>query len=163
MKSPISWHIRILSLTVENPHCYGLLLKFLGACVWFVLKHVWAWFMYVTILRVWFPGCLLLRGNFVLKSAIGSLDLVCCPESKASASRRLFKYYNYCNFHLLHGVCPLWGGYPLLWGFVIGSLTVSACFNSLASLANIPLMVNLKFPWPSLNKEYHTVCYVAQL
>ena len=39
--------------------------------------------MYGTILRVWFPGCPLLRGNFVLKCAIGSLDLVCCPESRS--------------------------------------------------------------------------------
>ena len=34
-----------------------------------------------TILRVWFPGCPLLSGNFELKSAAGSLDLVRCLES----------------------------------------------------------------------------------
>jgi len=38
---------------------------------------------YGTILRVQFPGCLLFRGNFVLKSAFGSLDLVRCPESRS--------------------------------------------------------------------------------
>ena len=42
-----------------------------GTCPW-----------YDTILRVWFPGCPLFRGNFVLKSAVGSLDLVRCPESR---------------------------------------------------------------------------------
>ena len=39
--------------------------------------------MYGTILRVWFPGCPLFKGNFVLKSAVGSLDLVRCPESRS--------------------------------------------------------------------------------
>ena len=39
--------------------------------------------MYGTILRVWFPRCPLFRGNFVLKSAVGSLDLVRCPESRS--------------------------------------------------------------------------------
>ena len=39
--------------------------------------------MYGTILRVWFPGCPLFRGNFVLKSVVGSLDLVRCPESRS--------------------------------------------------------------------------------
>ena len=45
--------------------------------------RVWVRCMYGTILRVWFPGCPLFRGNFVLKSAVGSLDLVRCPESRS--------------------------------------------------------------------------------
>ena len=38
-----------------------------------------------TILRVWFPGCSLfrIRGNFVLKSHVGSLNDVRCPESRS--------------------------------------------------------------------------------
>ena len=36
---------------------------------------------YCAILGVWFPGCLLFRSNFVLKSAVGSVALVRCPES----------------------------------------------------------------------------------
>ena len=39
--------------------------------------------IYSTILRVRFPGCPLFRGNFVLKSAVGSPDLVRCPESRS--------------------------------------------------------------------------------
>ena len=48
---------------------------------------------YCAMLGVWFPGCSLFRGNFVL---VGSVALVRCPES--TVSRRLFKYYNYSNF-----------------------------------------------------------------
>ena len=36
-----------------------------------------------TILRVWFPGCSLFRGNFAL---VGSLNLVLCPESRSVRS-----------------------------------------------------------------------------
>ena len=35
------------------------------------------------ILGVWFPRCPLFRGNFVLKSAVGSVALVRCPESRS--------------------------------------------------------------------------------
>ena len=38
---------------------------------------------YCEILGVWFPGCPLFRGNFVLKSAVGSVALVSCPESRS--------------------------------------------------------------------------------
>ena len=56
-------------------------------------------FNYCAILGVWFPGCPLFRGNFVLESAVGSVALVRCPEYReASVSRGLFKYYNYSNF-----------------------------------------------------------------
>ena len=36
-----------------------------------------------TILYVWFPGCPLLRGMFVLKSHVGRSNLVRCPESRS--------------------------------------------------------------------------------
>ena len=36
-----------------------------------------------TILRVWLPGCPLFRSNFVLKSHVGSLNGVLCPESRS--------------------------------------------------------------------------------
>ena len=35
------------------------------------------------ILWVWFPVCPLFGGNFVLKSHVGSLSFVCCPESRS--------------------------------------------------------------------------------
>ena len=38
---------------------------------------------YCAILGVWFPGCPLFRGNFVLKSVVGSVALVRCPESRS--------------------------------------------------------------------------------
>ena len=38
---------------------------------------------YCAILGVWFPGCPLFRGNFVLESAVGSVALVRCPESRS--------------------------------------------------------------------------------
>ena len=45
---------------------------------------------YCAILEVWFPGCPLFRGNFVLKSAVGSVALVRCPESRSvRMARRL--------------------------------------------------------------------------
>ena len=36
-----------------------------------------------TILQVWFSGCPLFRGNFVLKNHVGSSNLVRCPESRS--------------------------------------------------------------------------------
>ena len=41
--------------------------------------------------------CPLLRSEFVLESHIGSWTFVRCPETKASASRRLRKYYNHAK------------------------------------------------------------------
>ena len=38
---------------------------------------------YCAILGAWFPGCPLFRGNFVLKSAVGSVALVRCLESRS--------------------------------------------------------------------------------
>ena len=47
--------------------------------------------------------CLLFRGNFVLKSTVGSTDFVHCPESRSG--RRLFKYYMVISIRNTASVC----------------------------------------------------------
>ena len=42
-------------------------------------QNVWVCYNFISVV----PGCLLFRDNFVLKSPVGSSNLVRCPESRS--------------------------------------------------------------------------------